>query len=182
MKLKFALLCCFLLDKLFGYEGINLLLRVMPMSLLPIILKKYGANIGTNVCIKSPLTFNDAEHRNGYFTNLTIGSNTFIGRNCLIDLQDKITIGENVTISHNVSIFTHTDAGNSPLADNILMHSKSSVSIGNGTYIGAGVIILQGNVIGENTIIGASSLVNKNLPSNCLAYGVPISIKESYIN
>ena len=36
--------------------------------------------------------------------------------------------------------------------------------------------ILKGTNIGDNVIIGANSLVNKDIPSNCVAAGNPIKI------
>jgi acetyltransferase-like isoleucine patch superfamily enzyme len=176
MAIRLFLLISWGLQKMYSYEGLNILFRFMPMSVVPQILRYYGANIGTNVRIKSPISFNDALHVNGYFYNLSIGSNTFIGRNSLIDLKDKVIIGENVTISHNVSIHTHTDAGNSPLKDTELLSCHLPVIINSGTYIGANVTILQGIEIGSNSIIGALSLVNKDVPPNTTSFGVPSKV------
>ena len=36
----------------------------------------------------------------------------------------------------------------------------------------------KGITIGENVIIGAGSLVNKNIPADTIAYGVPAKIKR----
>ena len=36
--------------------------------------------------------------------------------------------------------------------------------------------ILKGTNIGDNVIIGANSLVNKDIPSNCVAAGNPIKV------
>lgn len=176
---KVVLFVSWLLGKTYGYEGLNLLFRIIPMTMIPKILKHHGASIGKNVRIKGPVMFNDAEHSQGYFYNLTIGSNTFIGRNCLVDLRDKVKIGENVTLSHNVSILTHTDAGNSPLAESVLLSSHAPVIIENGVYIGVGATLLQGVQLGASTIIGACSLVNKDIPSNNTAFGIPAKIVKS---
>jgi hypothetical protein len=45
--------------------------------------------------------------------------------------------------------------------------------IGNNVYIGKETCILKGTQIGNNVIIGAKSLVNKDIPSDCVAAGVP---------
>ena len=45
-----------------------------------------------------------------------------------------------------------------------------------GVYIGMRATIIaskEGLIIGENTIVGAASLVNKSLPDNVKAVGVP---------
>lgn len=43
-------------------------------------------------------------------------------------------------------------------------------------WIGGGVNIIQGATIGENTIIGAGSLVNRDIPPNVIATGVPCKV------
>lgn len=51
--------------------------------------------------------------------------------------------------------------------------SAGGVVIGNNVYIGRETTILKGVTIGDNVIIGAKSLVNKNIPSDCVAAGIP---------
>ncbi len=46
-------------------------------------------------------------------------------------------------------------------------------TIESGVTIGGGVTICPGVTIGKNSFIGAGSLVNKDVPANTLAYGVP---------
>jgi maltose O-acetyltransferase len=47
------------------------------------------------------------------------------------------------------------------------------VTIGNNVFIGVDCVILPGVTIGDNVIIGAKSLVNSDIPSNSLAFGIP---------
>lgn len=58
------------------------------------------------------------------------------------------------------------------------------MSIGNNVFIGMHSTILKGVHIGDNVIIGVNFLVNKNIPSNCVAAGNPckviMSIDEYY--
>jgi acetyltransferase-like isoleucine patch superfamily enzyme len=35
---------------------------------------------------------------------------------------------------------------------------------------------MPGETVGENSIIGAFSFVNKNIPSNVVAFGVPVKV------
>ena len=47
-------------------------------------------------------------------------------------------------------------------------------------WIGAGVTVLPGVTIGDNVTIGAGSLVNRDIPSDSVAVGVPCRvIKQS---
>ena len=38
---------------------------------------------------------------------------------------------------------------------------------------GTNVSVLPGINIGNNVIIGAGSIITKNIPDNCIAYGIP---------
>jgi len=101
----------------------------------------------------------------------TIGKNVFIGMKCYLDdvAIDKMTVEDNVTISYGCYFACH---GKGQIHTTILIKKN--------TYIGMRCNILstkKGIVIGENVIIGASSLVNKNIPNNSRAFGVPIEIK-----
>ena len=53
------------------------------------------------------------------------------------------------------------------------------VVIGNNVFVGAGTTILPGVTIGDNSIIGAGSIVNKPIPENCVAVGVPARVVKS---
>ena len=56
------------------------------------------------------------------------------------------------------------------------MRSTSPIAgpmIEEGVAIGGGATILPGVRIGKNSFIGAGTLVNKDVPPNTLAYGVP---------
>lgn len=109
------------------------------------------------------ILLNDAE--------LNLGSG-YINRNLKIRCHQKITIGSDVAISENVTIWdsdSHEIVGN-----------KSSmtqpVTIGSRVWIGNNVTILKGVTIGDGAVIAAGSLVNKNVPANCLAGGVPAKL------
>lgn len=46
--------------------------------------------------------------------------------------------------------------------------------------MGENVTILKGVTIGDNVIIGIGSIVNKDIPSNSIAVGVPAKVIGSY--
>lgn len=69
-----------------------------------------------------------------------------IGRNC--------SIGQNVTIG---------GGGRTP----------GVPRIGDNVHIGAGAVVIGGIHIGDNVTIGANAVVNKDIPSDCVAVGVP---------
>ena len=123
-----------------------------PMQNLRVIMyRKAGVKIGT------PFTF---------------GSNIFIdlGRKVSADSTEdplSVTIGNDVILAGYIHILTHSS---------VLWGIKDeggSVLIKDGARIGVNVTILPGVKIGENAAIGAGSLVNKSIPDNVIAVGVP---------
>ncbi|MDI1318518.1 acetyltransferase [Flavobacterium sp.] len=84
-----------------------------------------------------------------------------IGLGCIVYYNSIIThdciIGDFVEISPSVTIL-------------------GRVKIDSYTQIGANATILPDVVIGKNVIVGAGSVVTKNLPDNCVAFGIPAKI------
>jgi acetyltransferase-like isoleucine patch superfamily enzyme len=50
---------------------------------------------------------------------------------------------------------------------------RAPVSIGNSCYIGSQTVIAKGVTIGDHSVIGACSFVNRDIPANTIAFGVP---------
>jgi len=101
-----------------------------------------------------------------------IGKNVFIGMKCYLDdmCYDLITIEENVTISYGVFFACHGKN-----------QTHTPIIIKKGAYIGMRANILSGKdgiVLGENSVIAAGALVNRSVPDNAVAVGVPVKIIE----
>jgi acetyltransferase-like isoleucine patch superfamily enzyme len=165
---------------IYGGEGLNIPLMFMPTQVIAPTLRKFGARIGRNVRFRSPVVIhNSAPERGRYYENLEVGDDCYLGRELFLDLQDRIVIEDQVTISHRVMILTHTDAGTSPLRDEVINTEQAAVIICKGAYIGANVTILQGVEIGELSVIGAGAVVTRSVPSNSVAVGVPARVIKS---
>lgn len=100
-------------------------------------------------------------------------------QNTRIDIMrpSLITIGDNVDMNNNFTIMAH-DFGHRvflPLFGEFLS-SSGFVTIGDNVYFGTNVTILKNVIIGNNCIIGAGSVVNKSIPSNSVAAGVPCKV------
>ena len=80
---------------------------------------------------------------------------------------EKIVIEDNVTISYGVYFACHGRK-----------QGHNEIILKNGSYIGMRAIIIAKNdiVIGENSLVGAGNLVNKSIPKNSVAVGVPCRI------
>lgn len=104
------------------------------------------------------------------------GTRFYEPRSVSVDLTRPymISIGENVQITRDVTILTH-DYGWSVIKGYYgdVLGSCGEVVIGNNIFIGVGTTILKGVHIGDNVIIGSNSLVNRDIPSNCVAVGSP---------
>ena len=162
---------------IYGGEGLNVPLRFMPTQVIAPTLRAFGARIGTDVRFRSPLVIHNsnAERRRCY-ENLQVGNGCYLGRELFLDLQDRIVIEDQVTVSHRVMILTHTDAGNSPLKDEIIPASQAPVILRRGAYIGANVTILQGVEIGELSMVGAGAVVTRSVPASTVVAGVPARV------
>ena len=169
-----ARLITWLLVTAYGAEGLNLALRFLPTTQLVAALRRYGAEVGTDVRVKAPLTLNfGPTHSRAYCRNLALGDGCYVGRDCLLDLEGNVTVEEQVTVSHRVSILSHADAGNSPLAALSLPRRVAPVLLRRGSYIGAGAIILPGVDVGECAIVAAGAVVTQNVETWTAVAGIP---------
>ena len=114
---------------------------------------------------------------NGPNSNVKIGSGVGIFENAVINPSEPVEIGDNCGIGADVMIWTHgawlditqgfpSDFGPVKIGDNVWLPARS--------------IVLPNVTVGDNVVIGTNSLVNKDLPSGCLAAGIPCKvIKEN---
>lgn len=96
-------------------EGVNALLLILPAKLIAPTLRRYGASIGAQPQIHSPLIIHNAGAERGKeYANLVIGDCCYIGRDVFFDLAEQIVLEDYVTISMRCTLITHTDVGNRP--------------------------------------------------------------------
>ena len=92
--------------------------------------------------------------------------NTDIGAFNYINAKYGVEIQENVQIGSHCSIYSESTIDN----------KNGKIIIKKNAKIGSHSIIMPGITIGENSIIGAFSFVNKSIPDNVIALGIPIKI------
>lgn len=89
-----------------------------------------------------------------------------------------ITIGDDTTISFDCAFVTHD--GGARVVRNLFNDQRifigGPITIGKNCFVGCRCVILPNVTIGDNVIIGAGSIVNRSIPSNSVAAGVPCKV------
>ncbi|MFI3270514.1 MAG: serine acetyltransferase [Pseudomonadota bacterium] len=101
-----------------------------------------------------------------------------------VELPCEAIVGENFRIDHFGGIII---SGYAVFGDNCVVRNGVTVGLkniedpiaphfGNNVDIGSGAKVLGAITIGDNVKIGANAVVLHNLPSNCIAVGVPAKV------
>lgn len=98
--------------------------------------------------------------------NFKLGKNTDIGAFVYINAREGVVIEDNVQIGGGVKIYSVSTVD----------EKKGKVVLKKNCKIGANSVVMPGVIVGENSIVGALSFVNKSIPDNVVAYGIPAKI------
>ena len=101
-----------------------------------------------------------------------LGIETDIGAFSYINALHGVVIKDYVQIGSHCSIYSVSTIDD----------SFGKVVLKNNCRIGSHSTILPGVSIGKNSIIGAHSLVNKDIPDNVVAFGVPAKVVRKLTN
>jgi len=101
-----------------------------------------------------------------YSDNLKLGRDTDIGAFTYINAKHGVEIREDVQIGSHCSIYSWSTIDD----------KKGRVVIERNARIGSHSLVMPGVTIGENSIIGAFSFVNKSIPRDVVAFGIPARI------
>ena len=103
-------------------------------------------------------------------TGMKIGKDVSFALESTVDVffPELIEVGDNSIIGFNTVLLAHEFLVNELRV--------GEVKIGKNVNIGANCTILPGVEIGDNSIISAHSLVNRSIPPNVMAGGVPVRI------
>lgn len=94
---------------------------------------------------------------------LELGDRTDIGAFTYINAKNGVVLEDFVQVGSHCSIYSVSTIDN----------KEGRVVLKKNCKIGSHSVIMPGVTIGENSVIGAFSFVNKDIPENMLAYGVP---------
>jgi len=106
--------------------------------------------------------------------------------NWMVQHKDKLKLGNKT----DIGAFTYINAKNGVIIEDYVqmgshcaVYSISTIDNKEGTVIlkknckiGSHSVIMPGVTVGENSIIGAFSFVNRDIPANVIASGVPVRI------
>lgn len=139
-----------------------------------------GQNLTTGkYCrIEAFLTGNDSEIKIHFGHDVQINDNVHISALASVRIGNNVLIASHCYISDNShGLYAGGKNDTSPEIKPIKRpYTVSQVKIGSNVWLGEGVIIMPGVTIGDGAIIGAHSIVNKSVPSNCIAAGSPAKI------
>ena len=167
-------------EELGGFSGGAVLGRVVTALLPPggagrlraQLLRLCGLAVGERTLIMAPLTVIGGRHSWG---NLTIGPDCFINQGCVFDATALIEIGADVSLGHGVLITTSSHRIGEPRRRAGLLEPLP-VTIGDGAWLGSRAVVLPGVRIGDGAIVAAGAVVNRDVPANTLAAGVPARV------
>ena len=97
---------------------------------------------------------------------LKLGYKADIGAFTYINAKNGVIIEDYVQIGSHCSIYSISTIDN----------KEGKIILKKNCKIGSHTIIMPGATVGENSIIGAFSFVNKDIPKNVVAVGVPAKV------
>lgn len=97
---------------------------------------------------------------------LHLGYKTDIGAFTYINAKNGVTIEDEVQIGSHCSIYSVSTIDG----------KEGPVVLKKNCKICSHSVIMPGITVGENSVVGACSYVNKDVPDNMVAYGVPVKV------
>ena len=97
---------------------------------------------------------------------LKLGYKTDIGAFTYINAENGVVIEDYVQIGSHCSIYSISTIDG----------KRGEVVLKKNCRIGSHSLVMPSVTIGENSIIGAFSFVNKDIPDNVIAFGVPAKV------
>jgi acetyltransferase-like isoleucine patch superfamily enzyme len=101
-----------------------------------------------------------------YKANLKLGYKTDIGAFTYINAKFGVVLEDFVQIGSHCSLYSISTIDD----------KKGPILLKKNCRIGSHSVVMPGVTIGENSIIGACSFVNRDIPDNVIAAGVPIRV------
>jgi acetyltransferase-like isoleucine patch superfamily enzyme len=97
---------------------------------------------------------------------LELGFKTDIGAFTYINAQNGVVIEDFVQIGSHCSIYSFSSIG----------EKNGKIFLKKNCKIGSHSVVMPGVTVGENSMVGAFSFVNKDIPDNVVAFGIPVKV------
>ncbi|MDB4117776.1 WcaF family extracellular polysaccharide biosynthesis acetyltransferase [Amylibacter sp.] len=137
-----------------------------------IVLKLFGAKIGTEVVIKPSVHIK-------YPWKLRVGNYSWIGEHVWVDNLALVTIGDNCCLSQGSYILT----GNHDFTSSTFDLMVSAVNIENEAWVGAKSVVCPGVTLHRASILTVGSIATKNLCELGIYQGNPaVKIKQRVVS
>ena len=101
-----------------------------------------------------------------HIQNFRLGYKTDIGAFTYINARHGVTIEDFVQVGSHCSIYSVST----------IDQKQGPVLLKKNCRIGSHSVVMPGVTIGINAVIGAMSFVDRDIPDNAVAYGVPVKI------
>ena len=117
--------------------------------------------------------------RNG--ERIECGHEVHVGERCSLwagDTTGRIVLGDNALLAPEVFV-TASNYGTRWGTGVPIMHqdkAEADVHVGADAWLGARVTVLPGVRVGDGAVVAAGAVVTKDLPSGCIAAGVPARV------
>lgn len=132
------------------------------------MLERILGGMGEGCVITAPAWFD-------YGSRTTVGKNFYSNHNLVVLDAGTITFGDYVFIGPNCCFTTSGHPIDAERRNRGLEYAYP-IRVGDNVWFGANVTVLPGVTIGDNCVIGAGSVVNRDIPSNTVAVGVPCRV------
>jgi acetyltransferase-like isoleucine patch superfamily enzyme len=106
-----------------------------------------------------------------HIANFQLGYRTDIGAYTYVNAKNGVIIEDLVQIGSHCSIYSVSTIDG----------KEGRVILKRNCKIGSHSVVMPGVTIGENSIIGAFTFVDKNIPDNVVAIGVPAKVIKKII-
>lgn len=97
-----------------------------------------------------------------------LGYKTDIGAFTYINAKNGVTIERHAQIGSHCAIYSISTIDG----------KEGPVCLKKNCRIGSHSVVMPGVTVGENSVVGAFSFVNKDIPANAVAFGVPAKVVE----
>ena len=144
----------------FPIENLVFKSAFLPSLVRPVLLKLFGATIGSRVFIRRGVKVH-------FPWNLEIGDDCWIGEEVWFITHDKIKIGSNVCISQRSIVCS----GGHDYRSASLEYAHKPIEIKDGAWVCLDAKVLPGVTIGECSVVSAGEIARKSVPDYSMLIG-----------